>query len=99
MNLYENEDLYNTLKQLGVIESTQLEEALTESQNKNLPLGEILLEKDLISDENLGKLLADTLGFSFVNLHKVAIPDEVLKIIPEIVAKKQKVVAFNQKRQ
>ncbi len=69
------------------------------SQREKIGLDEALLQKDLISDENLGQLMADFLGFPFINLKGVAIPEEVLKIIPEVVAKKQKIVAFERSKE
>lgn len=89
-----NEDLYNILSELKIIDSKQLESCIKESNFTNVPLGKILIDKDLVSDENLGKILADLLKVPFVNLSLISIPEEVLKIIPEIVAKKHQVIAF-----
>ena len=58
-------------------------------------LEEVIIEKGLISDEELGQLLADETGFPFINLRKIKIDREILEIIPEIVAKKQEIIAFD----
>jgi len=58
-------------------------------------LENLLVEKGLVSDEELGKLLADEIGFPFINLRKVKIDRKILEIIPEIVAKKQEIIAFD----
>jgi type IV pilus assembly protein PilB len=53
-----------------------------------------LLEKDIISDENLGILIADHLKVPFVVLAKITIPEEIFNVIPERFARKHKVVPF-----
>lgn len=93
-DVYDNQDLYQALKELSIIDQKQLDQALESSKEKGSPLGEVLLEKDLVSDENLGKVIADLLGVPFVYLSTISIPSEILGIIPEVVAKKQKIVAF-----
>ncbi|MEK7517114.1 MAG: GspE/PulE family protein [Patescibacteria group bacterium] len=91
--------LYNALKELGVIDRKALDNAFSESQSQKIALSNILLEKDLISDENLGKTIADIVSLPLVRLGEISIPPEILKIIPEVVAKKQKVIAFNKDSQ
>lgn len=99
MPLYSDEALYNSLKELEVIPLEKLEEAYNISKNTGMPLREVLLEKDLLSDENLGRIEADLLGLPFVRLAETVIPDKVLRIIPEVVARKQQVIAFKEDRQ
>lgn len=94
MELVDNQKLYSALKELNIIPQIKLDEAFTQSQDKNLNLSETLLNKDLISDENLGKLIADMLHFPFVNLNNISIPLDILNIIPEIVAKKHLIIAY-----
>lgn len=94
MAAYDNQSLYNALLELGVIEKKDLDNAFSQSQAQKIPLENILIDKDLISDENLGKTIADLLSLPLVRLGETPIPPEILNIIPETVAKKQKVVAF-----
>ena len=94
MQIYDNIALYNSLKELSVIPFQQLLSAFQKSKKENIPLGDILLAKELISDENLGKLIAENLKLPFVSLTKVTIPTEMLHIVPEIVARKGKIIAF-----
>jgi len=94
VQIYDNIALYNSLKELSVIPFQQLLSAFQKSKKENIPLGDILLAKELISDENLGKLIAENLKLPFVSLTKVTIPTEMLHIVPEIVARNSKVIAF-----
>jgi len=68
--------------------------AVKEAKEKNKSLENIIIEKGLISDEQLSKLIADEIGYPYVNLEKIKIDREILEIVPEIVAKKQKIIVF-----
>lgn len=61
---------------------------------KKISLYEALLEKDLITDENLAKIIADNFGVPPVSLTKVSIPVNLLHILPETVAEKQQALIF-----
>ena len=69
--------------------------AQKEAQKQQKDLREVLVEKNLIKDEDLGRLIAEELGVLFVDLKKERIDERVLRIIPEIVAKNQQVIAFD----
>jgi len=92
--MYDNQALYNALKELQVIDAKQLDDAFTTSQQRNIPLGNILLDKNLISDSDLGRLISQILGVPLINLSKVLIPLEILMIIPELIARKERMIAF-----
>lgn len=90
-----NEDLYKRIQELSILDQKQLDALLQESKEENTHLATLIYQKDLISDENLGQTIADLIGMPFVRLSQVDIPDEVLKIIPEIVARSQKHISFS----
>ena len=46
MRLYKNQELYEAIKELGVINQEDLKEALDTSKTQEKSLGEILLKKD-----------------------------------------------------
>lgn len=94
MVAYDNQSLYNALEELQVIPKNQLSLAFEESKKQNIPLEDILLEKDLISDENLGKTISDLINVPLVRLGDITIPQDILHLIPESLAKKQKVIVF-----
>lgn len=98
MALYDNQSLYSALQELGVIDKNQLDEAFDESKKQNIKLENTLLEKDLISDENLGKTISDLVSLPLVRLGEISISQEVLQLIPEVVARKQKIIAFNKNK-
>lgn len=92
--LISNQKLKALVAGLDLIPQKQLERLYKQAEEEKKPLDKLLLAKDLIADEQLGQLLADALGYDFVNLNKIVIDEDVLKVVPEIVAKKQKVIAF-----
>jgi len=73
--------------------------AVDEAHQKTEPIEQIIIEKGLISDDELGQLIADEIGFPVVNLRKIKINKEVLSIVPEIVAKKQEIIVFEREKE
>jgi len=94
VQVYDNQALYGALKELEVIPLGDLDKALVDAKASGQPLSEVLLKKDLIADENLGKVIADTIKVPFVNLSKEAIADDLLIVVPEVLARKKKLIAF-----
>jgi len=82
------------LKESGLVEEDVLEKLFLEAQRKGGSLYELIVSRDVLPDFYLGRALADGLKFPFVALSRVSIPEDVLQIIPEIVAKNQKIIAF-----
>lgn len=89
------EKLKDLLVRPGHISEADFSLASTESKKKKKDIAEILIEKNLIRDEQLGRLIADELGYNFVNLRKEKIDQLLLDAIPEIVASSKGVIAFN----
>lgn len=94
MSAYKNEDLFKSLAELEVLDSDILKLSFKESNEQNVPLGEVLLGKDLINDNNLGKIIADLVSLPFVNLAEISIPEDVLKIIPEEIASTHGIISY-----
>ena len=78
----------------GLTNEKSLQELVEFAKNSNVTLADALIEKDVVSDENLGILIADFLHIPFTVLSKLSIPEEVFHVVPEKVARKHKVVPF-----
>jgi len=89
-----NQKVKLLIQDLDLIPQARLEEIFNEAEKHNRPLANLLVEKDLISDDQIGQVISDYLGYDFVDLDNTPISEEVLNIIPEVMAKKQKVVTF-----
>lgn len=88
----------DVLKQLLIKDKIADERKIAELQdfakNTSTTLADVLVEKDVITDENLGLLQADYLKFPFIVLTKISIPEEILYIVPEKIARRQKIIPF-----
>ncbi len=92
--LITDEKLKELLLNVKVLDEKSLLDVETYSKNTDTSLYESLIEKDIITDENLGILIADSLKIPFIVLSKISIPDNVFKIIPERIARKYKAIPF-----
>ena len=91
---YADGELYKALDELGVVDKDKLAAAAESSRKLGKPLGEVLLDRNLIDDEHLGQVVADLISVPLIRLAEVKIADDVLAIIPEVVARKQRIIAF-----
>ncbi len=89
-----NAQLKSFLEDTKKIPAGDLDAAYREAEKANLPLGQFLLDKKLITEEDLRKLEAYILGIPFIDLTKEHIDKETLQLIPEPIAKKYNVIAF-----
>ena len=93
----------NKLRQLvvepGYVAKPDFESALKKAKEEKKDLSQVLVDNELIKDEELGRLIAEEMGCLFINLKKEKIAEEVLKIIPELVAKNQQVIVFDKTRE
>lgn len=64
------------------------------AKNADIALEDALIEKNIITDEKMGVLISDYLKIPFISLSKVSIADKSFNIVPERIARRQKVIAF-----
>jgi type IV pilus assembly protein PilB len=57
-------------------------------------LSKQLIAKHVLTEEQLGKILAETVGVPFVSLAKLSIPPEVFGLVPPRLMLKNKIVAY-----
>lgn len=92
-----NKQLRDFIADAGIIKKEDLDLTFKEAEEGKRKLGEILLAKNLIDETGLKKIYAYILGVPFVDLSKETVPPEILQIIPDAIAKKYKIVAFEKK--
>jgi len=93
----ENQQLKAFILDAGLIKEKQFDEAENISRQTHQRIGDVLIYKGLISQEQLAELEAYILGIPFVNLEKEKIDSEILKIIPEPIARTHNIIAFRKK--
>lgn len=64
------------------------------AQDTSISFTEALIEKNIITEENLTILISDYLKIPYVALAKLSIPAEMVHIVPERTARRKKVIAF-----
>jgi type IV pilus assembly protein PilB len=81
----------------GFITEEQFEKILERAKKNQQEIEDILVTEKILSPEQLIKMKAYLLGIPFVDLEKEIIPPEILKIIPEPIARSHNIVAFRKK--
>lgn len=92
--LLTDEQLKTLILNAKLVDEKKLNELATVAKTSEAPLADVLVEKDVITDEHLGLMIADFIKFPFVDLSKVFITEEVSNIIPEKMARKYKIIPF-----
>ena len=88
------ERLKNFLADSNLVTAKNLELAQAEAQATGRRLDDVLLKRQLVSEEILAKSKAYILGIPFVDLTAQIVERDVLKIIPEPIARHSNIVAF-----
>lgn len=94
MRLFTDAELYQEIKDLDVVNLKVLTDAYKSSVRTKTPFEEVLLDEQLLTDENLGKVIAELINSPFLKLADTPIPDEILNIIPQGMARANSIIAF-----
>lgn len=93
----ESQQLRAFLLDAKLVTGSQFEKAKKIAQKSKQKIGDVLVFQGFISQEELIKLEAYILGIPFVNLEKEKVENEILKIIPEPIARSHNIVAFRKR--
>ena len=78
----------------GLLAEEQLEDALQEGMRTGKRLGEVLAERGLIKDGDLGRLLAGQQGLPYVEVSTLSVDPEAMRMLPDNIARMQNALAF-----
>ena len=81
----------------GLVSRTDYENTENEIKKSGLNIEKALISKNLITDDDLRRIKAYILGIPFVDLKGQKIDFEILSMIPEPIARKNNIIAFNKK--
>lgn len=81
----------------GLVSKSEAEEASKEAKSKKKSIGEVLISKGKFSDDDLRRVQAYVLGIPFVNLKNQSLNRDILGLIPEPIARKHNIIAFEKK--
>jgi type IV pilus assembly protein PilB len=73
----------------------QLEAALQTQKAKGGIIGEILVSSGLLDERDIVVALVIQCGLPYIAVHKYTIDPEILRLIPQEVAQKEKVIALD----
>lgn len=82
----------DVLLKRGIVTEDQIEKARREAQKTGLPIDKAIVRLGYISDVDIAKTMADEMGVPYMDLKGYVIDPSVIKLLPEAVAKKFKVV-------
>ncbi|MBZ1356575.1 MAG: GspE/PulE family protein [Candidatus Nealsonbacteria bacterium] len=97
--LISNEKLEKILLDSGYIQKMDFDMVKALAKEEKQPLDKMLVEKGLIKDQIMGKLIADAAGYPFIGLKRANIEDitpQLLSYIPEAVALSQRAIVIEE---
>ncbi len=87
--------LYNKLIEKGVISLDVLEEIKQESQEKKIPVEDLLVEKKIISAEEITKIKSEIINIPYVNLSEKLIRSDIFNLLPPYIIENYKIIPFD----
>lgn len=88
-------DFTDLLLTRGVISLEQLSEANSVSRKDGKPVGQCLVSLGYASGEEITQALAEFYKFEYVDLSTIRIPDHVIQLVPESVARENKIIPIS----
>lgn len=92
--LLPDDQLKEILLKSAAVPPEIIEEALKSIEGSHSSLATYLISKHLLTEEQLGLILAKAIGVPFVILSKLTIPPEIFAIVPPRLMRKNKLVAY-----
>ncbi len=90
----ENDQLYTYLLENDIVEKAVAEPLFMRAKKENKQLRTLLVREGVLTPVQSAQIMATILGYPCIDLTKEQIAADILQIIPEQVAKKSHVVAF-----
>lgn len=88
-------NLKSFLVDSGLVSQRDFEAAEHEAKESGAAIGAVLSSKNIISEDELRRAYARILGIPFVSLTGTKINFEILSLIPEPVARRNNIIAYN----
>lgn len=92
---YINKKLGEILVEQSLITQSQLDDALKLQKQKGGLIGELLVELKFVSEEDIAKTLTAQYGFAYLPLNNYEIDQELIKFIPERVARQYRLIPID----
>ena len=92
--LLTDQEFKDILLRANFLDSKTITDMEELARSSEVSLYDVIVERDLVNDEKIGEAIAQHFGVPFINLKLVIIPDNVLHILPERMAKKRRCIVF-----
>jgi type IV pilus assembly protein PilB len=90
-----DQHLRSFLADAGLVSQKDFDAADAEAKAQGRPVGEILVAKSAIGEDELRRTYAYILGIPFISLVGNNIPYDTLQLIPEPIARRNNIIAYN----
>ncbi len=87
-------DFTDLLLRRGVVSLDQLAEATNVARDSDMPIGDALIQLGYAEADAVYRALAEFHKLDFVDLSAERIPDEVIQLVPESVARENSIIPF-----
>jgi type IV pilus assembly protein PilB len=78
----------------GFINPAQLHEALELQKKRKIPLGKLIVEMNLLTENQISEALSKQTGFPYVNLSSQPIKPEIITLVPRKLVQKFSMIPF-----
>jgi type IV pilus assembly protein PilB len=78
----------------GSINPTQLQEALELQKKRQIPLGKLIVEMNLLTENQISEALSKQTGYPFVNLSSHPIKPEIITMVPRKLVQRFSMIPF-----
>ena len=95
--LISNEKLKGILVGNGFVTESDFDNAVKSATDIGRDVSDVLVFRGFISEDALGKLISEYIKVPFVDVRRLTIPDDVLVLIPEKLARTYRMVPFELK--
>jgi type IV pilus assembly protein PilB len=82
------------LRDAGKVTEEQLVGLREQEKTEKKPLQDIVVRNSVVNEKDLTKLYADEIDIPFIELDAQEIPREILRLVPERIARQYKVILF-----
>lgn len=94
-----NDKFYDLALSSKLMSKTDLDYVFSFADTAKVSLQDAILNKKLLPDEKIGRLIADYLKIPFIQLSSINIAEDVGRIIPEKVARRNMAFAFERDKE
>lgn len=86
--------LHSVLTKQQIMTESALTPVVEYAKSANIPLSDALLEKNVMTEDQLGKCIAQAYSVPFISLASVTIPAAVYRIVPDAFSKAHGIIPF-----